>query len=132
MNGPNQLIPYALIRVQQRLAKDKTIGALLIEPTFTRASFLGSDGRVEMHRSFPTIEIAEALREIDNAVGSDSPPANKWLGGIAGAFDQRWGELQVVERLTFDLDSSKDLSSAVRERLRSCLDRQASAPGTRD
>ena len=132
MNGPNQLIPYALIRVQQRLAKDKTIGALLIEPTFTRASFLGSDGRVEMHRSFPAIEIAEALREIDSAIGRDSLPADKWLGGIAGAFDQRWGELQVVERLTFDLDSSNDLPSAVRERLRSCLDTQASVRGTRD
>ena len=86
MNGPNQLIPYALIRVQQRLAKDKTIGALLIEPTFTRASFLGSDGRVEMHRSFPAIEIAEALREIDDALGSDSAPADKWLGGIAETY----------------------------------------------
>ena len=132
MNGPSRLIPYALIRVQQRLAKDKTIGALLIEPTFTRASFLGSDGHVEMHRSFPSIEIAEALREIDNAAGSGYPPEDKWLGGIAGAFDQRWGQLHVVERLTFDLDSSRDLPGAVRERLQFCLDGQASLPATRD
>lgn len=127
MNGPDQLVPYALIRIQQRLAKGKTIGAVLIEPTFTRASFLGCDGRIEIHRPFPTIEIEEALREIDHAIESDSLPADQWLGGIADAFDQRWGELHVVERRTLDLKSLDDLPSAVLDRLRSCLDEQALA-----
>ena len=122
MNGPGQLVPYALVRVQQRLAKDTTIGAFLIEPTFTRASFLGTDGRFEMQRPFPTIEITEALREIDDAIESHSLPVDNWLGGIAGAFDQRWGELQVVERRTFDLGPSEDVANAIRERLQSCLE----------
>lgn len=129
MNGPSQLVPYALIRVQQRFAKDKIIGAFLIEPTFTRASFMASDGRVEIHHPFPAIEIAEALREIDEAIEDGSLPAVQWLGGIAGAFDQRWGELQVVERETFDLESLSELPRAVAERLRICLAQKDSAVG---
>lgn len=129
MNGPSQLVPYSLIRVQQRFAKDKTIGAFLIEPTFTRASFMASDGRIEMHRPFPAIEIAEALREVDDAIEDGSLPAVRWLGGIAGAFDQRWGELHIVERKILDLASLDDLPSAVAECLRVCVDEQDSAIG---
>lgn len=66
MNGLTQLIDplYALIRVQQRFAGDKTIGGFLIEPTFTRVGFMVSERRTasQKEKSFRGSSVGALVR----------------------------------------------------------------------
>jgi len=127
MNGPTQLVPYLLVRVQQRLDDQRTIGVFLIEPTFCRVTFMWLDGRSETKEPFPSAEIAEALAEGEGATDEGLIGAGQWLGGIAGAFEPRWGKMAVVEQKVMSLASLNDVAAAVDERLRRCVQERGSA-----
>lgn len=123
VTGPTQLVPYVLVRVQERLHKDRTLGALLIEPTFCRVTFNWADGRTESSDRFTSEEIGHAVAEADRQLESEpGTVGEQWLGGVAGAFEPRWGELVLIERSIMSLPSLEMTRAEVDQLLSVCID----------
>lgn len=121
MIGPDQVVGYLTVRVHERLHNDRKLGAFLIEPAFCRATFMWADGRIEVKEMFPSDELARAVREADQRLAGDADVEDQYLGGIAGAFDARWGELVVIERNNLSLPHLEPIGAEVRRILTECL-----------
>ena len=115
------LVPYALVRVAERLRPDRLLGYLLIESTFLRATYISADGRVATAEHFPSAELQGALDEVDSLTAGRAPGDGEWLGGIVEVFSHQWGDIAAVERAVFQLKPGQSEADAVRDRLRAAL-----------
>lgn len=85
MTGPTQLVAFVMVRVRERLHKDRTLGAFLIESAFCRVTFKWADGRIEFRNNFPAEEIGQAVAEAERILEEEPRSiGEQWLGGVAG------------------------------------------------
>ena len=117
MIGPDQVFGFVMVRVQQRMHNDVTLGAFLIEPAFCRVTFKWLDGRMEMREGFPADEIGNAIAEADQLRVDAAPEMGQWLLGIACAFDPRSGQLTMVDKNVLSLPHLADVTVAINDLL---------------
>lgn len=122
MQGPDVLVPFILVRVQQRMRQENTLGALAIEPTLCRVTFRWLDGRTATRDSFPSEEIANAVVEADALVVNGITSFGKWLEGVAIWFEPRSGQFTVIERAVLSLPSLDDAQPEIARLLGKCLE----------
>lgn len=122
MQGPDVLIPYILVRVQQRMRKENILGALAIEPSLCRVIFRWVDGRSASRDTFPSMEIANAVIEADLLLANGVTGAGKWLEGIAIWFELRAGVFTVVERAVLSVPSLDHAQHKIARLLGDCLE----------
>lgn len=120
-NGPDQLVPYRLVRVASRLAPHGVVGTLLLEPLIPCAAYLSTDGTYGV-KDLPSEEVRNAVQEADDALASEMPTKSSWIGGIVGAFESHWEPMTVIESAVYEVPAGGDADDVRMSVLRRALE----------